>query len=88
LCASLRRSDCNRNSFIASPGAATALFRAGPRLAVTTAPSQPITRGSQIPMAPARRTVVPLPARGFLPPGLSAPALGARRAARWRAGIW
>lgn len=65
------RGNGNRNSFIASPGAATALSRAGPRLAVTTATSQPITRGSQIPIAPARRTAVPIPARGFLPRGLS-----------------
>jgi hypothetical protein len=33
--------------------------------------SQPIARGSQIPIAPARRTAVPMPARGFLPRGLS-----------------
>ena len=60
------RGDGNRNSFIAPPRAATALSRRGPRPAVTTATSQPITRGSQIPIAPARRTVPPLPARGFL----------------------
>jgi hypothetical protein len=65
------RGDGNRNSFIAPPRAATALSRRGPRPAVTTATSQPITRGSQIPIAPARRTVLPLPARGFLLRGLS-----------------
>jgi hypothetical protein len=65
------RGDGNRNSFIAPPSAATALSRSGPRLALTTATSQPITRGSQIPIASARRTVAPVPARGFLLRGLS-----------------
>src|SRR5689334_21115992 len=63
--------DGNRDSFIAAPRAATALFRRGPRPAVTPATSQPITRGSQIPIAAARRTVLPLPARSFLLRGLS-----------------
>jgi len=65
------RSHDNRNSFIASPGSATTLSRGGPHLAVTTATPQPIARASQIPIAPARRTVLPMPARGFLPRGLS-----------------
>jgi hypothetical protein len=65
------RSHGNRNSFIASPGSAATLSRSGPHLAVTTATPQPIARGSQIPIGPARRTVVPIPARGFLPRGLS-----------------
>ena len=65
------RGDGNRNSFIAPPGAATALFRRGPRLAVTTATSQPIACSSKIPIAPAHRIVVPMPARGFLLRGLS-----------------
>jgi hypothetical protein len=63
--------DGDRNSFVASPGPATASSRSRPHLAVTTPTSQPIARGSQIPIAPARRTVVPMPARGFLPRGLS-----------------
>src|SRR4029077_19501310 len=65
------RSHDNRNSFIASPGSATTLSRGGPHLAVTTATPQPIARAPQIPIAPARRTVLPMPARGFLPRGLS-----------------
>ena len=69
------RGDGNRNSFIASPGAATPLSRIRSHLAVTTATSHPIARGSQIPIAPARRSSAPLrcatPARGFLPRGLS-----------------
>src|SRR6516164_6522552 len=66
------RGDGDRNSFIASPGPATASSGSRPHLAVTTPASQPIARRSQIPIAPARRTVVPVPARGFLPRGLSA----------------
>jgi hypothetical protein len=65
------RGDGNPSSFIASPRAASALSHTRPRLAATTVPSQPITRGPQIPIAPARRTVIPVPARGFLPRGLS-----------------
>ena len=65
------RGDGDRNSFIASPGPATASFGSRPHPAVTTPTSQPIARGSQIAIAPARRTVVPMPARGFLPRGLS-----------------
>src|SRR6516164_4329826 len=65
------RGDGDRNSFIASPGPATASSGSRPHLAVTTPASQPIARRSQIPIAPARRTVVPVPARGFLPRGLS-----------------
>src|SRR5690242_15027427 len=66
------RGDGNRNSFIASPGGpATTLSRSEPHLAVTIPTSQPIARGSQIPIAATRRTVVPMPARGFLPRGLS-----------------
>ena len=65
------RGDGDRNSFLASPGPATASFGSRPHPAVTTPTSQPIARGSQIPIAPARRTVVPMPARGFLPQGLS-----------------
>ena len=66
-----RPGDGNHNSLIASPGSATTLFRSAPHLAVTTATLQPSARGSQIPIAPARRTVLPTPARGFLPRGLS-----------------
>jgi hypothetical protein len=66
------RGDGDRNSFIASPGPATASSGSRPHLAVTTPTSQPIARGSQIPIAPApHRTVVPMPASGFLPRGLS-----------------
>src|SRR6516164_232062 len=65
------RGDGGRNSFIALPGPATASSGSRPDLAVTTPTSQPIARGSQIPIAPARRTVVSMPARGFLPRGLS-----------------
>src|SRR6516225_810748 len=65
------RGDRDRNSFIASPAPATASSGSRPHLAVITPTSQPIARGSQIPIAPARRTVVLLPARGFLPRGLS-----------------
>jgi hypothetical protein len=65
------RGDGGRNSFIALPGPATASSGSRPHLAVTTPTSQPIARGSQIPIAPARRTVVSMPARGFLPRGLS-----------------
>ena len=63
--------DGDRNSFVASPGPATASSGSRPHLAVTTPTSQPIARRSQIPIAPARRTVVRMPARGFLPRGLS-----------------
>jgi hypothetical protein len=63
--------DGGRNSFIALPCPATASSGSRPHLAVTTPTSQPIARGSQIPIAPARRTVVSMPARGFLPRGLS-----------------
>ena len=66
-----RCGDGGRNSFIALPGPATASSGGRPHLAVTTPTSQPIARGSQIPIAPARRTVVSMPARGFLPRGLS-----------------
>src|SRR6516165_8420378 len=65
------RGDGGRNSFIALPAPATASSGSRPHLAVTTPTSQPIARGSQIPIAPARRTVVSMPARGFLPRGLS-----------------
>jgi hypothetical protein len=76
------RGDRNRYLFIASPGAVTALSRSGPRLAVTTATSQPITRGSQIPIASARRSVVPCrPAVSSLE-AYQTPALGARRTAK------
>src|SRR5262249_9115166 len=51
--------DGDRNSFIASPGPATTSSGSRPHLAVTTPTSQPIARGSQIPIAPARRTVLP-----------------------------
>ena len=63
--------DGDRNSFVASPGPATASSGSRPHLAVTTPTSQPIARRSQIPIAPARRTVVRMPARGFLHRGLS-----------------
>jgi hypothetical protein len=49
------RGDGDRNSFIASPGPATASSGSRPHLAVTTPTSQSIARGSQIPIAPARR---------------------------------
>jgi Phage integrase family len=57
----------NGNWFIASPRAATTLSRSGPQLAVTTATPQPIAPSSQIPIAPARTTTVPMPAHDFLP---------------------
>ena len=65
------RGNGNRNWFIASPGSATTLSRSGPHLAVTMATPQPVAPSSQIPIAPARTTTVPMPARGFLPRGLS-----------------
>src|SRR5215471_12280692 len=70
-CPAHSRGDDDRKSFIASPGPAAASSGSRPHLAVTTPTSQPIARGSQIPIAPARRTVVRMPARGFLPRGLS-----------------
>jgi hypothetical protein len=71
------RADGNRSSRIASPGSATTLSRNGPHLVVTTATPQPIAHARQIPIAPARRTVVPTPARRFLPRGLSGACLRA-----------
>src|SRR6516162_6732553 len=65
------RGDGGRNSFIALLGPATASSGSRPHLAVTTPTSQPIARGSQIPIVPARRTVLSMLARGFLPRGLS-----------------
>ena len=76
------RGDGDRNSFIASPAPATASSGNRPPLAITTPTSQPIARGSQIPIAPGRRTVVPMPARGFLPRGLSDACHQARRTAK------
>ena len=67
--------DGDHNSFITSSRPATTLSRNRFQLAVTIHTSQPIARGSQIPIAPARRSSAPLrcatPARGFLPRGLS-----------------
>src|SRR5215471_9017843 len=70
-CPAHSRGDDDRKSFIASPGPAAASSGSRPHLAVTTPTPQPIARGSQIPIAPARRTVARMPARGFLPRGLS-----------------
>src|SRR5438477_5557075 len=67
--------DGDHNSFIASLRPATTLSRNRLHLSVTFPTSQPVARGSQIPIAPARRSSAPLrcatPARGFLPRGLS-----------------
>jgi len=74
--------DGNRDSFIASPGPATTLSRNRPHLSVTIPTSQPIARGSQITIAPGRRSVVPRrPAVSSLE-AFQTPALGARRTAR------
>src|SRR5207302_3837192 len=51
--------DGDHNSFITSSRPATTLSRNRSQLAVTIHTSQPIARGSQIPIAPARRSVVP-----------------------------
>jgi hypothetical protein len=75
-------SDGNRNSFIASSRPATTLSCNRPHLSVTIPTSQPIARGSQIPIAPARRSVVPRrPAVSSLE-AYQTPALGARRTAK------
>src|SRR5438874_12558605 len=79
--------DGERNSFIASSRPATTLSRNRPHLAVTIPTSQLIARGSQILIAPARRSVVPCrPAVSSLE-AYQTPALGARRTAKRRAGI-
>jgi hypothetical protein len=79
--------DGNRNSFIASLRPATTLFRNRSQLAVTIPTSQPVAGGSQIPIAPTRRSEVPRrPAVSSLE-AYQTPALGARRTAKRRAGI-
>src|SRR6516162_6856718 len=65
------RGNGNRNSLTASPRPATTLSHNPPHLAVTIPTSQPIARGSQIPIAPSRHAVLPPPTRGFLPRGFS-----------------
>src|SRR6516162_3736625 len=65
------RGNGNRNSLTASPRPAATLSRYRPHLAVPIPTSQPIARGSQIPIAPSRHAVLPTPTRGFLPRGFS-----------------
>src|SRR5438270_4399821 len=82
--------DGDHNSFIASLRPATTLSRNRLHLSVTFPTSQPVARGSQIPIvqraAPARRSVVPRrPAVSSLE-AYQTPALGAPRTAKRRAG--
>ena len=63
--------DGNHAPFTAPTSCPTTISSGRLYPAITTPTSQPLPRGPQIPIAPARRTVVPRPARGFLPPGLS-----------------
>jgi hypothetical protein len=55
------------NSIMAPARSVIAISRGGPSPAITTTTPHPTTRGSQIPIAPARGTAVLIPARGFLP---------------------
>ena len=74
--------DRNRNAFVASPRPTTTLSRNRPHLAVTISTSQPIARGSQIPIAPARRSAMPCrPALSSLE-AYQTPALGAHPTAK------
>src|SRR5438270_13325373 len=60
--------DGDHNSFIASLRPATTLSRNRLHLSVTFPTSQPVARGSQIPIAPARRSSAPLQrARSVVP---------------------
>jgi hypothetical protein len=59
--------ELGRQAFMAPARSTITYPAAGRPLAVTTSTSQPITRGFQIPIAPACDTAIRLPARGFLP---------------------